>query len=68
MRSQDLPLVMHDAAQFYWGQPEAWIDQLNIFDHHSCPVNIPNFRVHDIASLEDWRRAELMFNMLQQGE
>lgn len=68
MRSQDLPLVMHDAAQFYWGQPEAWIDQLNIFDHHSCPVNIPNFRVHDIDSLEDWRRAELMFNMLQQGE
>ena len=67
-RTQDLSESYHDAAQFYWGQPEAWIDQLNIFDHHSCPVNIPNFRVHDIDSLEDWRRAELMFNMLQQGE
>src|SRR5690606_16060771 len=23
-RSQDLPEALHDAAQFYWGTPEAW--------------------------------------------
>ena len=23
-RSQDLPVALHDAAQFYWGTPDAW--------------------------------------------
>lgn len=67
IRSQDFPKVMHDAAQFYWGKPEAWINQLNIFDVHSYPINIPNYRVYDIDTMEDWKRAELMFKMLQKS-
>ena len=66
-RSQDLPVAFHDAAQFYWGKPEAWINQLNIFDFHSNPINIPNYRVFDIDTMEDWQRAELMFKMLQKS-
>ncbi|SVC08620.1 uncharacterized protein METZ01_LOCUS261474, partial [marine metagenome] len=31
-RSQDLPKALHDAAQFYWGKPDAWLNHLKVFD------------------------------------
>jgi len=60
-RSQDLPVALHDAGQFYWGRPEAWLSHLCVFDRHSFPIVIPRWRVQDIDTEEDWRRAELMF-------
>jgi len=66
MRSQDLPVALHDAAQFYWGRPEAWMNNLQIFDQHSCPVQIPSWRVQDVDTPEDWRRAELIFRILDE--
>jgi N-acylneuraminate cytidylyltransferase len=59
-RSQDLPEALHDAGQFYWGIPSAWLDGKRIFDQHSTPLIIPRFRVQDIDTDEDWIRAELM--------
>lgn len=59
-RSQDLPAVMHDAGQFYWGRPSAWLENKRIFDRHSCPLVLPNGRVQDIDTIEDWKRAELI--------
>ena len=38
-RSQDLPVALHDAGQFYWGRPSAWIEGKRIFDRHSVPVH-----------------------------
>jgi N-acylneuraminate cytidylyltransferase len=64
-RSQDLPLVLHDAGQFYWGRPSAWIEGKRIFDRHSLPVIIPRWRVQDIDDEDDWKRAELLFNQLE---
>ena len=63
-RSQDLPLALHDAAQFYWGKPNAWLNNLKIFDDHSFPVKLPRSRVQDIDTEEDWKRAELLFKMM----
>ena len=59
-RSQDLPEAFHDAGQFYWGKPSAWLDGKRIFDQHSTALIIPRFRVQDIDTDEDWIRAELM--------
>jgi len=59
-RSQDLPVAFHDAGQFYWGRPSAWIEGKRIFDNHSAAVFIPRWRVMDIDSQEDWIRAEVM--------
>ena len=59
-RSQDLPVALHDAGQFYWGRPEAWIQGKRIFDHRSKPILIPRWRVQDIDTLEDWDRAEIL--------
>ena len=60
IRSQDLPTALHDAGQFYWGRPSAWIENKRIFDRHSVPIFIPRWRVQDIDTPDDWNRAELM--------
>lgn len=63
-RSQDLPEALHDAAQFYWGTPDAWVQQLMIFDHHSTALILPRWRVQDIDTEEDWMHAELIAKTL----
>jgi pseudaminic acid cytidylyltransferase len=63
-RSQDLPEVLHDATQFYWGTPDAWLNNLKLFEKHSCPIRIPNWRVKDIDTGDDWKRAEILFNII----
>jgi len=64
-RSQDLPTALHDAGQFYWGRPSAWIEGKRVFDKSSSPVIIPRWRVQDIDTEEDWLRAELMFRAFE---
>lgn len=64
-RSQDLPLALHDASQFYWGKSNAWLKKLKIFESHSFPIKIPRWRVQDIDTEDDWKRAEFIFNSLK---
>lgn len=59
-RSQDLPVALHDAGQFYWGRPTAWLEGNRIFDRRSKPVMIPRWRVQDIDTQDDWERAEIL--------
>jgi N-acylneuraminate cytidylyltransferase len=65
-RSQDLPIALHDAGQFYWGRPDAWVGHKPIFGRRSVPVFIPHWRVQDIDSEDDWRRAELLRQVIQE--
>ena len=67
-RSQDLPVALHDAGQFYWGKPVAWLENRRIFDQHSKPLLIPRWRVQDIDTQDDWYRAELMYKVLISAE
>lgn len=64
-RSQDLPITLHDAGQFYWGKPSAWLEGKRVFDKYSIPVIIPRWRVQDIDTKDDWLRAELMFHAFE---
>lgn len=59
-RSQDLPNALHDAGQFYWGRPDAWLEGKRIFDEHTKPLIIARWRVQDIDTLDDWVRAEAL--------
>jgi N-acylneuraminate cytidylyltransferase len=59
-RSQDCEEILHDAGQFYWGTAAAWLSRARIFDAHSTIVRIPRWRVQDIDTEDDWRRAEAM--------
>jgi N-acylneuraminate cytidylyltransferase len=66
-RSQDLPQALHDAAQFYWGRPQAWLAGLRVFDRHSSVIEIPSWRVQDIDTEEDWARAERLAISISSG-
>lgn len=63
-RSQDLPRALHDAGQFYWGQPSAWLEGKRMFERHSIPIIIPRWRLQDIDNEEDWIRAEMLAPMI----
>jgi N-acylneuraminate cytidylyltransferase len=63
-RSQDLPAALHDAGQFYWGRPGAWTSNEPIFGPRSAPLIIPHWRVQDIDSEDDWRRAEVLMQTM----
>jgi pseudaminic acid cytidylyltransferase len=62
-RTQDLEPAYHDAGQFYWGRAEAWLQNTRI---HSSGIGyvIPNWRVVDIDTPEDWHRAEIFFKCI----
>jgi CMP-N-acetylneuraminic acid synthetase len=62
-RTQDLEKSYHDVGQFYWGKASAWLKGKKM---HTAGLGmpIPNWRVVDIDSLDDWRRAEIIFNAL----
>ena len=66
-RSQDLEPAYHDAGQFYWGRPQAWLHSENLFEG-SKPLLLPRWRVQDIDSEDDWIQAELMHQALAQQD
>lgn len=65
-RSQDLPAAFHDAGQFYWGLPVAWLNANRIFSRTSAQVVIPRSRSQDIDTSEDWEFAEILFEISNQ--
>jgi N-acylneuraminate cytidylyltransferase len=67
-RSQDLEEAYHDAGQFYWGRTRAFLEDRQTFSDSAIPIVLPRSRVQDIDTLEDWRRAELMFEALTRME
>jgi pseudaminic acid cytidylyltransferase len=63
-RSQDLPEAYHDAGQFYWASAQVWKDKPNGFSENSTIVELPNYLVQDIDTMDDWYRAENLFKLL----
>ncbi len=63
--TQELEPAFHDAGQFYWGRRDAWLEQRAIFAANSRMIVIPHYRVQDIDTLEDWTRAEMIYEISQ---
>lgn len=64
-RTQDLETAYHDAGQFYWGKATAWLAHKKMHtDGLGMPV--PNWRVVDIDSADDWARAEHLFRSVNE--
>ena len=63
-RTQDLEKSFHDAGQFYWGKASAWLEHRKMHTD-GLGMPIPNWRVVDIDSADDWKRAELIFSALR---
>ena len=64
-RSQDLAEAFHDAGQFYWAHASVWAGKNPGFGRTSTIVPLPNWRVQDIDNIDDWKRAEYIFQSLQ---
>ena len=63
-RSQDLEEAYHDVGQFYWERVGVKSDDIP-FGKYSIPIKIPRYLVQDIDTLEDWKRAEVMYKVLR---
>ena len=63
-RSQDLEPAFHDAGQFYIGTRRAWVEGRPIFSRASRMLILPHYRVQDIDTIEDWKRAEIIARLL----
>ena len=68
-RSQDLEEAYQDAGQFYWTNRVRQKQSKNkvVFSDISIPVILPRYLVQDIDTLEDWKRAEYMYQALKQS-
>ena len=62
-RTQDLAAAYYDAGQFYWGRRDAWLSSLSIHGNGRGLV-IPHWRAVDLDTPDDWRRAELLRQLL----
>ena len=64
-RTQDLESAYYDAGQFYWGTAEAWLGGVSPHQAGKGLV-IPEWRVVDIDTTDDWARAEIIYQLLHQ--
>ena len=53
-----------DAGQFYWGWARAFLDGVPLIDSHTAMIPIAPERVCDINTMDDWERAERMYESL----
>lgn len=63
MRSQDLPTMIHDLGQLYWGSGDAFMVEETLLCEKSMPLMIERYRFVDIDTEADWRRAEMLFGL-----
>ena len=57
-RSQDLPKIYVDSAQFAFGKTEAWLKRKHPFLSKSTLIEIPEQRAIDIDNISDWKIAQ----------
>ena len=62
-RSQDLEEAYQDAGQFYWNKLSKNSNEV-MFGKDSIPIVLPRYLVQDIDTLEDWKQAELMYEVV----
>ena len=66
-RSQDLEEAYQDAGQFYWEKINHISKEIT-FGKDSIPIILPRYLVQDIDNLEDWQRAEIMYEVINKIE
>ena len=57
-------LYYQDAGQFYWGFVKTWLEHNNIHKNSKI-IKIPNWRVVDINTQDDWNKAKALFKLIR---
>jgi pseudaminic acid cytidylyltransferase len=66
-RSQDLEEAYQDAGQFYFTNLRKDSSEI-MFSKDSIPIVLPRYLVQDIDTPEDWKRAEMMYEVIQRSQ
>lgn len=64
-RSQDLEPAFHDAGQFYWFKIDQLYINKKLWAPNSGMIEINSMEGQDIDNLEDWKLAEIKYNLLK---
>jgi len=64
-RSQDLPAAYHDCGQFYFFKCDAFLRLQTLVTDNTIGLEVPESEVQDIDNEEDWKIAEIKFDLLQ---
>jgi pseudaminic acid cytidylyltransferase len=67
VRSQDLMPSFHDGGQFYCFHIERFMETHKLFGDHTVPLELPESEVQDIDTEEDWKIAEMKYQILLQS-
>ena len=65
-RSKDLEKEYHDAGQFYVYNVEKLFEKKGIIEDDFIPIVLPEICVQDIDTLDDWKMAELKYQVLKE--
>jgi len=63
-RSQDLEPIYHDCGQFYCYNVERFLEQRGQFTDKIFPLVMPETQVQDIDNMDDWKIAELKYQLM----
>jgi len=58
-------LPLRDAGQFYFGKSSAFVNKVPLIHESTVMIPLPENRVCDINTMEDWIKAEEMFKSLE---
>ncbi len=67
-RSQDLEPFYHDSGQFYCFKVDSFLKEKRVFMTNTLGYERSELEVQDIDTLEDWKLAELKYQMLMEKE
>lgn len=62
--TQNLERLLHDCGQFYWGKSKSWLGGAKMHSYNAVGYELPSWKAIDIDTEEDWSRAELMFEVI----
>jgi N-acylneuraminate cytidylyltransferase len=66
-RSQDLAPAYYDSGQFYFFQVAHFLETRDLYGSNCVPIELPESEVQDIDTLEDWKIAEMKYQILHQS-
>ena len=65
IRSQDLEPSYFDTGQFYWLKVESFLTNRAVLFAGAAPLICDSDRIHDIDTEDDWKIAEMKFEILR---
>ena len=62
-RTQDLPIYYHDAALFYLGKAQAWVERKPILLGNSKFIEVGKYESLDVDDIDDWEFLETLYKI-----